>query len=96
VQFCPTATVAERQRFLEPHMGTQLSEGVGTTMRVTNLPGLHFKSICRRAELPTIGLHDFRHTCATILVVARKHPNFVQELLKPRSTKTSRSTRTRA
>jgi integrase len=63
---------------------------------VTNLPGRHFKSICRRAESPTIGLHDLRHTCATILVVARKYPEHVQELLRPRSTKTSRSTRTRA
>lgn len=29
----PTATVAERQRFLEPLAGTQLSEAVGTSMR---------------------------------------------------------------
>jgi integrase len=34
-----------------------------------------------RAELPPIRFHDLRHTCATILLMAGKHPKFVQELL---------------
>jgi hypothetical protein len=31
--------------------------------------------------MPAIRLHDLRHTCATILLVAGKHPKYVQELL---------------
>ncbi len=42
---------------------------------------MSFKPLLRRAELPTIRLHDLRHTCATILLVAGKHPEYVQELL---------------
>jgi integrase len=53
----------------------------GTTMSCTNLLGRHFKPLLKRAELPTIRLHDLRHTCATILLMAGKHPKYVQELL---------------
>jgi|SRR5215213_10108148 len=53
----------------------------GTTMSGTNLLGRHFKPLLKRAELPDIRLHDLRHTCATILLMAGKHPKFVQELL---------------
>jgi integrase len=53
----------------------------GTTMRGTNLLGRHFKPLLKRAGLPAIRLHDLRHTCATILLVAGKHPKYVQELL---------------
>jgi integrase len=53
----------------------------GTTMRCTNLLGRHFKPLLKRAELPAIRLHDLRHTCATILLMASKHPKYVQELL---------------
>jgi integrase len=35
----------------------------------------------KRAELPQIRFHDPRHTCATILLMARKHPKYVQEPL---------------
>ena len=35
----------------------------------------------KRAELPPIRVHDLRHTCATILLMAGKHPMYVQELL---------------
>jgi integrase len=54
---------------------------VGTTMSGTNLLGRHFKPLLTRAELPAIRLHDLRHTCATILLMAGKHPKYVQELL---------------
>jgi hypothetical protein len=30
-------------------------------------------------ELPAIRLHDLRHTCATILFMASKHPRFAQK-----------------
>jgi integrase len=53
----------------------------GTTMSGTNLLGRHFKPLLKRAELPAIRLHDLRHTCATILLMAGKHPKYVQELL---------------
>jgi integrase len=53
----------------------------GTTMSCTNLLGRHFKPLLKRAGLPEIRLHDLRHTCATILLAAGKHPKYVQELL---------------
>jgi integrase len=53
----------------------------GTTMSGTNLLGRHFKPLLTRAELPAIRLHDLRHTCTTILLMAGKHPKYVQELL---------------
>jgi integrase len=58
----------------------------GTTMSCTNLLGRHFKPLLKRAGLPSIRLHDLRHTCATILLVAGKHPKYVQELLGHAST----------
>ncbi len=54
---------------------------IGTTMSGTNLTGRHFKPLLKKAGLPAIRLHDLRHTCATILLMAGKHPKFVQELL---------------
>jgi integrase len=53
----------------------------GTTTSGTNLLGRYFKPLLKRAELPAIRLHDLRHTCATILLMAGKHPKYVQELL---------------
>jgi integrase len=53
----------------------------GTTMSGTNLLGRHFKPLLKRAGLPPIRLHDLRHTFATILLMAGKHPKYVQELL---------------
>ena len=35
----------------------------------------------RRSADPAIRLHDLRHTCAMILLMASKHPKYVQELL---------------
>jgi integrase len=52
----------------------------GTTTRATNLLGRHFKPLLKQAGLPEIRLHDLRHTCATILLMAGKHPKFVQEM----------------
>jgi integrase len=33
------------------------------------------------ADLPPVRFHDLCHTCATILLMAGKHPKYVQELL---------------
>jgi integrase len=52
----------------------------GTTSG-TNLIGCYFKPFLKRAEPPPIRFHDLRHTCATILLMAGKHPKYVQELL---------------
>lgn len=53
----------------------------GTTASGTNLLGRHFKPLLKEAGLPAARLHDLRHTCATILLMAGKHPKYVQELL---------------
>jgi integrase len=53
----------------------------GTTTSGTNLLGRHFKPLLKKAELPQIRFHDLRHTCATILLMAGKHPKYVHELL---------------
>jgi integrase len=37
-------------------------------------------------DLPAVRLQDLRHTCATILLMAGKHPEYVQELLGHAST----------
>jgi integrase len=42
--------------------------------------GRHFNPLLRRAGLPAIRLHELRHTCATISLMAGKHPKFVQEM----------------
>jgi integrase len=66
--------------------GLVFPTGIGTTMSGTSLLGRHFKPLLKTAGLPAIRLHDLRHTCATILLVAGKHPKYVQELLEHAST----------
>jgi integrase len=51
------------------------------TVKATNFAYWSFKPMLQRAGLPRIRLHDLRHTCATILLMAGKHPKYVQELL---------------
>ena len=46
-----------------------------------HLLGRHSNPLLRRAGLPTIRLHGLRHTCATILLMAGKHPKYVQDFL---------------
>ena len=53
----------------------------GTTTSGTNLLGRYFRPLLKRAGLPPVRLHDLRHTCATVLLMAGKHPKYVQELL---------------
>ena len=53
----------------------------GSTTSGTNLLGRYFKPLLKFAELPAIRLHDLRHTCATVLLMASKHPKYVQEFL---------------
>jgi integrase len=42
----------------------------GTTTSSTDLLGRHFKPLLKQAGLLAIRLHDLRHTCATILLMA--------------------------
>ena len=51
-------------------------------MSGTNLTRRHFKLLLKKAGLPAIRLQDMRHSCATILPMAGKHPRFVKELLR--------------
>jgi integrase len=41
----------------------------------------HFKSLLKRADLPSIRWHELRHTCATVLLGRGVHPKMVQQLL---------------
>lgn len=48
----------------------------------TNLLGRHFRPLLKQVGLQeTFRTPDLRHTCDTILLVAGKHPKYVQELL---------------
>ncbi len=50
-------------------------------MSASNAVNRHFKPLLKRAGLPSIRLHDLRHTCATLLLCEGVHPKLVQELL---------------
>ena len=60
---------------------TPTSDHLRALMSGTNLTRRHFKLLLKKAGLPAFRLQDLRHTCATILLMAGKHPKFVQELL---------------
>jgi integrase len=77
-----------RQAEEKPRLGSLWQEGglvfptmTGSTTSGTNLLGRYFRPLLKCAELPAIRLHDLRHTCATVLLMAGKHPKYVQELL---------------
>ena len=40
-----------------------------------------FKGLLEKADLPDIRFHDLRHTCATLLLLARVNPKVVSEML---------------
>jgi integrase len=75
--------IRERLRVgsLRQENGLVFPTTTGMTMSYKNLLGRHFKPLLKTSELPAIRLHDLRHTCATILLMAGKHPKYVQELL---------------
>jgi len=41
----------------------------------------HFKEVLKNAGLPSIRLHDFRHTCVTLLIAQGVHSRAVMETL---------------
>lgn len=53
----------------------------GTPLRPSNLLRRSFRPILKAAKLPTIRIHDLRHTCASLLLAAKEHPKVVQERL---------------
>jgi integrase len=61
---------------------TPNSDQLRALMSGTNLTRRHFELLLKKAGLPAFRLQDLRHTCATILLMAGKHPKFVHELLR--------------
>jgi integrase len=61
--------------------GLVFTSRVGTPISRQYLITRSFKSLLKRAELPDIRFHDWRHTCATLLLSKGVHAKFVQELL---------------
>ena len=60
--------------------GLVFTTTIGTPLDERNVRRA-FCSILRRAELPTIRIHDLRHTCASLLLVQGVHPRIVMETL---------------
>src|SRR5919107_5576087 len=54
---------------------------VGTSISCHNLTNRSWKLLLRKAGLPDIRFHDFRHTCATLPLTKGVHPKIVQEML---------------
>ena len=46
----------------------------GTLINLSNLPNRSFKPLLKKAGVPDICFHDLRHTCATLLLLARNPP----------------------
>jgi integrase len=56
--------------------------GTGSPILTSNLTRRHFKPILEKAGLPSsIRLYDLRHTCATLLLLAKTSPKVVAERL---------------
>ncbi len=61
--------------------GPVFSAERGSTTKATTSTTSGCTPIAENAGLSDARLHDLRHTCATILLMAGKHPKYVQELL---------------
>jgi integrase len=53
----------------------------GAPLNPSNVRNRNLRRLLRKAALPTIRFHDFRHTCATLLLSRNVHPKIVQEML---------------
>jgi integrase len=60
--------------------GLVFTSTIGTPLDDRNVRRA-FTTILRGAELPTIRIHDLRHTCASLLLVQGVHPRVVMETL---------------
>jgi hypothetical protein len=61
--------------------GSVFSAERGLTTKAATSTSCGCTPIAENAGLSDARLHDLRHTCATILLMAGKHPKYVQELL---------------
>jgi integrase len=66
---------------LIPRNVTEAVKAPKISRKEQSLTARSFKPLLESAGLPSIRFHDLRHTCATILLQAGKHPKYVQELL---------------
>jgi len=53
---------------------------IGTPVDERNLRR-EFKAILEAAELGHLRIHELRHTCASLLLAQKAHPNVVHEIL---------------
>jgi integrase len=53
----------------------------GSFVNPANIQNRHFLPILKKADLPHIRFHDFRHCCATLCLSLNIHPKVVQERL---------------
>jgi len=85
-------TTAELARHRRRQLEERMAHGLGsrTELVFTRPDGSQlqpqrvsrsFQSLARRAELPSIRLHDLRHTAATLALAAGIHPKVVSERL---------------
>jgi integrase len=61
--------------------GLIFASELGKPLDRHDLTTRRFKSLLRRAALPTIRFHDLRHTCATLLLSKNVNPKIVSEML---------------
>lgn len=87
-------------RFLRDRLADHLSHAVtdqafvfqaprGGPIRYTNLARRVWKPALAEAELPDMGLHALRHTCAALLISQGAHPKAIQSHLGHRSITTT-------
>jgi integrase len=60
--------------------GLVFTSSIGTPLDDRNVRRA-FHDLLTAAKLPTIRIHDLRHTCATLLLAQGVHPKVVQEIL---------------
>jgi integrase len=84
-----TALRAHRVRQLEARLaagarwqerGFVFTSGIGTPIEPRRITR-EFRALLERADLPTIRLHDLRHSCATLLLAQGVSPRVVMETL---------------
>jgi integrase len=59
----------------------------GTTLSGVNLVRREFKPALKRAGLPSIRIHDLRHSFASLLIAQGEHPKLISEQLGHASVK---------
>ncbi len=73
--------VSLEHAFQKNGKGSVFSAERGSTTKATTSITCGSTPIAENAGLSDARLHGLRHTCATILLMAGKHPKYVQEML---------------